>query len=169
MVQQDEKSDMTVATLAPRKEKTTPKPKPKPRPKAKAKPKPKPKAKPVEHKSGIFAASGVAIMSMTSAGLNGYAFSQYATVQWAGWTLGLIIPVFVLILFKVSGDKFKCHRNFAVFTGATGTGVLLLSVWHCSESISLLTGSPILLAIPLAIACDIGLVCCEVALLLDVD
>jgi hypothetical protein len=125
----------------------------------------KPQAKPV--RSSLYAAAGVAIMAITSMGLNGYAFSLHATVPVAGWALGVIIPVFVLILFKVAGDKFTAHKGFALLTGVTGSGVLLLSVWHCSESIALLTGSPLLLALPMAVACDIGLVCCEVALLLD--
>jgi len=125
----------------------------------------KPAAKP--ERSTLYAAAGVGIMSITSMGLNGYAFSLHATVPVAGWALGIIIPIFVLVLFKVAGDKFTLHKGFALLTGATGSGVLLLSVWHCSESIALLTGSPLLLALPMAVACDIGLVCCEVALLLD--
>jgi hypothetical protein len=43
----------------------------------------------------------------------------------------------------------------------------LLSVWHCATSISLLTGSPLLLALPMAVAIDVGFVCCEVAALVE--
>ena len=45
--------------------------------------------------------------------------------------------------------------------------MLLLSVWHCSESIALLTGSPVWLALPMSVAIDCGLVACEVALITE--
>ena len=47
----------------------------------------------------------------------------------------------------------------------SGVALLLLSVWHCSQSIALLTGSPVALA--LAVAIDCGLVACEVALITE--
>ena len=46
------------------------------------------------------------------------------------------------------------HR-LAYLTGGTGTGLLLLSVWHCATSISLL------------MAIDVVFVCCEVAALVE--
>jgi hypothetical protein len=53
----------------------------------------------------------------------------------------------------------------ARFAGCSGAALLLLSVWHCSQSIALLTGSPVALALPMAVAIDCGLVACEVALI----
>jgi hypothetical protein len=58
------------------------------------------------------------------------------------------------------------HR-LAYLTGGTGAGLLLLLVWHCATSISLLTGSPLLLAAPMAIAIDCGFVGCEIAALVE--
>jgi len=43
--------------------------------------------------------------------------------------------------------------------------VLLLSVHHCSTSLVILTGSPIWLAIPMAIGIDAGLVAAKIAIL----
>jgi hypothetical protein len=113
-----------------------------------------------------YAAGGVALMAVLSAGLNGYANSLHATVPWAGWAMGLVVPVLVLTLGKVAGLLHQRKRQrLALLTGATGVGLLFLSVWHCATSISLLTGSPLLLALPMAVAVDCGLVCCEIAAL----
>ncbi len=55
------------------------------------------------------------------------------------------------------------RRRMAVSVGAVGVAVLLLSVYHCTEAISLLTGSPVLLAALLAIGIDCGMVVTEMA------
>lgn len=47
--------------------------------------------------------------------------------------------------------------------GGVGIAVLTLSVWHCTEAITLLTGSPMLLSGLLAIGIDAGMVMCELA------
>jgi hypothetical protein len=107
-------------------------------------------------------------MAVLSALLNGYANSQEATVYVAGWLMGLVIPAIVLTLGKVAGLLHKRQqRRLAYLTGGTGTGLLFLSVWHCATSISLLTGSPLLLSMPMAVAVDCGLVCCEIAALAE--
>jgi hypothetical protein len=51
----------------------------------------------------------------------------------------------------------------AVAVGAVGCSLLTLSVWHCTEAIGMLTGSPVMLAGLLAIGIDCGLVACELA------
>ena len=80
--------------------------------------------------------------------------------------MGLSVPVIVLTLGKVSGDKYKRgHRPEAAVTATAGVALLLLSVWHCATSIAGLTGSELHLAIPMALAVDLGLVGCEVSLL----
>jgi hypothetical protein len=43
--------------------------------------------------------------------------------------------------------------------------LLLLPVWHCPQSIALWAGSPVALALPMAVAIDCGLIACEVALI----
>jgi hypothetical protein len=115
---------------------------------------------------GRYAMAGVVTMSIMSAGLNGYAHSLHASVTWAGWALGLIIPVVILLLGKVAGIAYKRDRKtLAYCTAGAGIGLLVLSIWHCTASIALLTGSPLLLAAPMAIAIDAGFVCCELAVI----
>lgn len=115
---------------------------------------------------GAYAIAGVSTMSIMSAGLNGYAHAQHATVAWAGWALGLIIPVVILLLGKVAGIAHKRGRKpLAYATAGAGIGLLILSIWHCTASIALLTGSPLLLAAPMAIAIDVGFCCCELAII----
>lgn len=123
---------------------------------------------PPSDRLGWYAVAGVAVMSLLSAGLNGYANSQTATVPWAGWLIGLTIPGIILILGKVGGTLY--HRGrvpLAYATAGAGVGLLALSVWHCATSIGLLTGSPLMLAMPMAVAIDVGFVCCELAILED--
>lgn len=115
----------------------------------------------------VWATAGVAVMSGMSALLNGYANSLHAGAPWAGWLMGIAIPVIVLILGKVAGLVYqRGHARGAFALGAVGSGLLFLSVWHCSTSISLLTGSGVFLSMPMAVAIDMGLVGCEVAGLL---
>src|SRR5204862_3737201 len=54
-------------------------------------------------------------------------------------------------------------RRVALGVGGVGVGVLALSVTHCTESISLLTGSHWCLACLLAVGIDAGMVGCELA------
>jgi hypothetical protein len=103
-------------------------------------------------------------MSLLSAGLNGYANSMHASVEWAGWAMGIVIPAIILILGKVAGILYKRRQNqLAYLTAGAGIGLLLLSVWHCASSIALLTGSDIIAAVPMAVAIDVGFVACELA------
>lgn len=109
---------------------------------------------------------GVGVMAILSALLNGYANSLHAPVAWAGWGMGIATPVIVLLLGKVAGSKWTVdQRQMAYLAGGAGVGLLLLSVWHCAESIALITGSPLLLAAPMAVAIDIGLIACELAII----
>jgi hypothetical protein len=79
--------------------------------------------------------------------------------------MGLAIPVLVLTLSKVAGEKFRAGQTpIAWLAGGSGIGLLFPSVWHCSSSIALLTGSGLLLAVPMSVAIDCGLVACEIAL-----
>lgn len=110
-----------------------------------------------------WAHAGAGVTLTMSALLNGYANSQHATVYWAGWAMGLAIPAIVLILSRVAGLNYRSGKRQLAYAGAiVGCGLLLLSVWHCATSIAMLTGSSILLAVPLAIAIDAGLVYCEI-------
>jgi hypothetical protein len=120
---------------------------------------------PSVHRWALF---GVAFMLVLSAGLNGFANAQHSPVAWAGWLMGLAVPVIVLVLAKVSGEKWRADQKpLAWFAGGSGIALLVLSVYHCSQSIALLTGSPVALAVPLAVAIDCGLVACEIALITE--
>ncbi len=113
-----------------------------------------------------WAAFGVVFTLALSAGLNGYANAQHAPDPWAGWLMGVSVPIIVLVLSKVCGEKYRVgQRGPAYLAGGSGAALLFLSVWHCAESISLLTGSGLLLAVPMAVSIDFGLVACEVALI----
>ncbi len=138
--------------------------------KAKAKPAaapaPKPAAEPEADTVTAWATFGVIFTLILSAALNGYANSQHAPQAWAGWLMGIAVPVLVLTLSKVAGEMHaRGNRPVALFAGGSGVSLLALSVWHCAESIALLTGSHLALAVPMAVAIDCGLVACEVALL----
>jgi hypothetical protein len=105
-------------------------------------------------------------MSALSAGLNGYANAQHAPYAWAGWLVGIAIPAIILVLGKVAGLCWRRgNRPLAYATAGAGVGLLGLSVWHCASSIALLTGSPLFLALPMAVAIDAGFVACEIAAL----
>jgi hypothetical protein len=115
-----------------------------------------------------YANAGVGVRAILSALLNGYANATHAAVAWAGWAMGLVIPLIILILGKVASLLWKREEGrSARITAAVGVGLLFLSVWHCATSIAALTGSPLVLSLPMAIAIDCGFVCCEWAALQD--
>lgn len=123
----------------------------------------------LQHELERWALFGVVLMVVMSAGLNGYANSQHATVPWAGWLMGIAIPVLVLILAKVAGLLMRMGKRLQMLARVTfgvTIALLALSVYHCGMSISLLTGSDLWLSLPMAVAIDGGLVCCELALLM---
>ena len=115
-----------------------------------------------------YANAGVGVMAILSALLNGYANATHADVAWAGWAMGLVIPLIILILGKVASLLWKRGEGRAAqITAAVGVGLLFLSVWHCATSIAALTGSPLVLSLPMAVAIDCGFVCCEWAAMQD--
>jgi hypothetical protein len=115
-----------------------------------------------------WATFGVVFMLVLSAILNGYANAQHAPVALLGWMMGLAVPVIVLVLSKVAGEQYHAAKmGVAWLAGAPAVGILFLSVYHCSASIALLTGSTLVLAVPMAIAIDVGLIACEVALITE--
>lgn len=115
-------------------------------------------------RTGRWAGAGVGLSLVLSAVLNGFAFSQHAPSPAAGWLLGVTVPALVLILSRVAGGSHRAGRiGVSRCAAGSGAGLLLLSVWHCAESIALLTGGPVALAVPMALAVDGGLVACELA------
>lgn len=115
-----------------------------------------------------WASAGVWLTLIMSAVLNGYSNAQHAPMAWAGWLMGMATPALVLILSRVASLQHRRkYRKLAGFTASVGVGLLLLSVWHCAISISILTGSHLALAIPMAVAIDCGLVACELGEVLD--
>ena len=110
-----------------------------------------------------WAYAGVGLTLALSAGLNGMAFAEHAPAAWAGWGLGFLIPVMVLVFSRVAvlGWAEGYRRPAAVGAGATLL-MVLLSVQHLAASISRLTGESMLSAGLMAVAIDVGLVVCEV-------
>jgi hypothetical protein len=136
---------------------------------AKRKQAPKPAAGPTANPAVVrWATFGVIFMAVLSALLNGYANAQHSPVTVFGWLMGLAVPLIVLTLAKVCGEKYRAgQKPVAWLAGGSGAALLFLSVWHCSQAIALITGSPVALAMPLAVAIDCGLVACEVALVTE--
>jgi hypothetical protein len=133
----------------------------------------KPQTRPLV--SHAWSHTGVYVCVITSALLNGYANSLHATIAIAGWMLGIMIPLLVLILSKVAGMQHRRRASLRVnkrvimlayVTAAVGACLLVLSVWHCACSLALLTGSHITMALPMAVAIDCGLVACELDIVL---
>lgn len=109
---------------------------------------------------------GIGLTGLMSAALNGYCYSQHAPAAWAGWALGFAVPVLVLILGRVAGGSFGLGRRLTAWVATVaGLSLLALSVHHCAASIAAVTGSSQWLAVPLALAVDVGLVACELALM----
>lgn len=160
----------TIADLIAESNPETPTPAAKPKrvrkPKAKPAPAAKPAQTPAADPAAVWARFGVVFTLTMSAGLNGYANAQHAPAAWAGWLMGVAVPVLVLVLSKVAGERWRAGRRpVAWFAGGSGVALLALSVWHCANSVALLTGSGLALAVPLAVAIDAGLVACEMALI----
>jgi hypothetical protein len=119
-----------------------------------------------------WAGAYIALTVTISMGLNAYANGLHAPSEmlFAAWGMGAVIPLLVLILGRVAGLLYKQQAaRTALAVASIGVGVLGLSVFHCCESISLLTGSHRLLATLLAIGIDCGFVACEVAILVGGD
>src|SRR5205085_10744953 len=64
---------------------------------------------------------------------------------------------------EAQAGKTRLRRRVAGAIGGIGVSVLALSVVHCTEGITLLTGSPWYLSALLAIGIDAGMVGCELA------
>lgn len=146
------------------------------KPKAARKPraKPAPKAEttathaPASPDRSLHATATITVFTCAalSALLNAYSAAQHASIWWLGSLLGVAIPVIILLLGRVAGKLWlrgPSRRTLAYFVGGSGVGLLILSVYHCAESISMLTGSGLVLAVPMSVAIDCGLVSCELA------
>lgn len=64
---------------------------------------------------------------------------------------------------KGKKTSLKTRQKLSIIVGSVGVSVLALSLWHCTEALSELTGSPIVLAAMLAIGIDAGMVVSELA------
>lgn len=133
-----------------------------------------PKAKPTDHR---WAHAGVYGFILTSAYLNALANGMHAPTDQiiVARIMGAIIPMFVLILCKVAGTQHRRRRTIKVgsrtymlayFTAGVSLSLLVLSVYHCACSIQVLTGSPFICALMMAITIDVGLVACELDVVL---
>jgi hypothetical protein len=77
--------------------------------------------------------------------------------------IGIVVPALVLLIGRAGGLAWKKGmRAQAYLAGAVATVLLALSVWHCQESIGVLTGSHWLLSTAMAIGIDAGMVVAEV-------
>jgi len=113
-----------------------------------------------------WAYAGVIFMGLLSMLLNGYYAAAHGPHAAAGWLVGMSITVIVLIVARVAGLKFKAGKVTAAKIGLIVVLALLgLSVWHCAEGLAELMGCHLILALPMAIGIDCGLVYCEWATL----
>lgn len=108
-----------------------------------------------------------AVMSMV---LNSMANGHHAQDGYIlmAYAMGALIPILVLLLGRVAGLLYRRNKSrLAYSVGGIGVVLLMLSVFHCTESIGLLTGSNWFLAAALAIGIDCGLVACEVVSVIE--
>ncbi len=110
-----------------------------------------------------------------SALLNGWSACHYHLSQPEGQQAGALVigcaavvsglvPLLVWGLGQLAGWLNRAKLRYLAYTaGGVGAGVLLLSVVHVSDSIHLLTGQAMPLAVLLAIGIDCGLVVSEVS------
>ena len=125
------------------------------------KPSPKAAARALNHQwahTGIYTCVGL------SAVLNATANYHHAPMGGGAWAimLGIVIPCIVYILARVGGVQWSMGaRYLAMFTASMGAGLLALSIHHCGDAISMLTGMQSWEGVLMAIAIDGGLVACE--------
>jgi drug/metabolite transporter (DMT)-like permease len=110
----------------------------------------------------------VALAAGLSMVLNAMANCHHSESKLMAGTMGALIPVLVLLLGRVAGLLYRRKRKqLAYVVGGIGVVLLLLSVFHCTESIGELTGSNWLLSAALAVGIDCGLVACEVVAVVE--
>ncbi len=81
----------------------------------------------------------------------------------AAFMYGLVIPWLVLLLWAVAGHTYlRGQRKLAMYSGGAGLALLLLSIWHCTESLRLF-GLPWIMAVLYALGIDYGLISFEVS------
>jgi hypothetical protein len=114
----------------------------------------------------VYCTAYIVLAGAMSCGLNALANGQHSDNGYKpfAYLLGVTVPLLVLLLGKIGGLLWKRNKRLpAVAIGLIATVVLALSVVHCSESIALLTGSPLPLAVAMAVGIDAGMIACEVA------
>jgi hypothetical protein len=108
----------------------------------------------------------IGLAAALSCGLNAIANVRHAPEGWqqtAAVVIGIVVPGLVLLLGRAGGLAYKRGmRTQAYVVGGIASVLLLLSVWHCQESIGVLTGSHWLLSTAMAIGIDAGMVAAEV-------
>lgn len=70
---------------------------------------------------------------------------------------------------RASKKKMGAKQRTALVLGSVAAGLVFLSVYHLTCAISTLTGSPLVLAVLLAVGIDLGLVASEVAEMIAED
>lgn len=118
----------------------------------------------------IWSNAYVALAAVMSMVLNAMANASHAKSGHIimAYVMGGLIPVLVLLLGRIAGLLYRRKKHkLAYAVGTIGVILLLLSVFHCTESISVLTGSNSFLAASLAIGIDCGLVACEIVSVLE--
>lgn len=114
--------------------------------------------------SVVFLSAGLSML------LNSLANATHASPdsKVLAYGMGAMIPILVLLLGRVSGLLYRRKKvNLAYTIGGIASVLLLLSVFHCAESIMALTGSNWVIAGALAIGIDCGLIACEVVTVLE--
>jgi predicted anti-sigma-YlaC factor YlaD len=128
------------------------------------------KGKPAQHlEDGLerCCVAYIVLAALLSCGLNAQANIRHAPEGWrtmAAAALGCIIPALVLLAGRVAGYLHKRGMPWgAVAVGFIASVALGLSVWHCQDSIAVLTGAHPFLATAMAVTIDAGMIACEAA------
>jgi hypothetical protein len=117
----------------------------------------------------VWAHRYTAVAVVMSSVLNAYAAASHAAdggtmKQIAASAVSALVPVLVWGLAQLGGWLVRAGKiPLAKAAGGVGVGMLLLSVWHVSEAIALLTGQGLVLSVLLAVGIDCGLVTSELS------
>lgn len=122
---------------------------------------------PKDHYGEWFAHAGVGVTLVLSAWLNVLAFGRHGAAGYQSLILGVTLPLMILIFSRAGAWAYQGGLGWIAWIAAAGVlGMLMLSVKHVSDSISVISGESRLFSMLMGGAIDTGLISCELMLCL---